>query len=131
MPPNNPPPNAGVVVEADVEVVALSAGFGGSPKNPPGAGAVVVVVVDESPAGLGGPPNNPPVVVVALRDPPKRPPDVAVGVINTKNPKVRTRIYLVLEHPCSPQVFVHRINLRRQRQGQEQRSRFHLLQLLE
>ena len=79
LPNNPPPPNAGVVAEVEVEVAALSAGFGGSPKNPPGAGAVVVVVVDESPADLGGPPNSPPVVVVALSDPPKRPPDVAVG----------------------------------------------------
>ena len=74
--PNSPPPNAGVVVEVDVEVVALSAGLGGSPKNPPAAGMVVVVVADGSPAGLGGPPNNPPVVAPVLSG--KRPPDVAI-----------------------------------------------------
>ena len=85
--PNKPAPNDGAVVEVDVEVVALSAGLGGSPKNPPVAG--VIVVVDESP-GLGaepnnppvvfvldGPPNNPPVVVLVLGGPPNRPPDVA------------------------------------------------------
>jgi len=70
--PNKPPPNAGVVVE----VVVLSTGLGGSPKNPPVAG--VAVVADESPAGLGGPPNNPPVVVLVLGGPPNRPPDIPV-----------------------------------------------------
>jgi hypothetical protein len=72
--PNKLPPNAGVVVEVEAEVV-LSAGFWGSPKIPPVAG--VVVGVDESPAGLGGPPNNPLDVVVVLNGPPNRPPEVA------------------------------------------------------
>ena len=75
--PNKPVPSVGVVVEVEVEVVALSTGLGGSPKNPPGAG--VVVVVDESPAGLGGPLNKLPVVALVFDDPPNRLPDVAAG----------------------------------------------------
>lgn len=80
--PNKPPPNAGVVVvvvveveAAEVEVVALSAGFWGSPNIPPVAG--VVVDVDESPAGLGGAPNNPPDVLLLPSGPPNRLPEVA------------------------------------------------------
>lgn len=71
---NKPAPNAGAAVEVEVEVVALSTGLGGSPKNPPVAGVVVVVVADASP-GLG--PKNPPVVVLVLDGPPNRLPDVA------------------------------------------------------
>ena len=71
--PNKLPPSPGAVVE--VELTALSAGFGGSPKIPPVAG--VVVDVDESPAGLGGPPNKPPTVVFVLGGPLNRLPGVA------------------------------------------------------
>lgn len=86
MTPNKLLPNP-VVVE---EVVVLSVGLGGSPKNPPVAGAppTVVVVVDESPAGLGGPPNNPPAVVFVLGGPPKRPPDVAAEGDQHQAPKI-------------------------------------------
>lgn len=73
--PNKPPPNAGVAVEVEVEVVALSAGFWGSPKIPVVAG--VVADVDESPVGLGWPPNNPSDVLFVLGGPPNRPPEVA------------------------------------------------------
>jgi hypothetical protein len=71
--PNKLPPNPGA--GAEVEVVTLSVGFGGSAKNPPVAGAAVVV--DESPPGFGGPPNKP-LVVVMLGSPPNRPLEVAV-----------------------------------------------------
>ena len=73
--PNKPAPRAGVVVEVDVVVVALSTGLGGRPKNPPAAG--VVVVVDESPAGFGGPLNKLLVVVPVFDDPENRLLDVA------------------------------------------------------
>ena len=64
-------PNAGVAVEVDVEVVVLSAGLEGSPRNPPSVGVAVVVVVDGPLAGLGAPPNIVPVVVLVLGNPPK------------------------------------------------------------
>jgi hypothetical protein len=51
-------------------------------------------------------------------------------VINIKNPEAKTRIYLFLEHPCFPRVLVHRTTLR-QRQGQEQGSKFRFLHFLE
>ena len=90
--PNKPAPSAGVVVEVDVEVVALSTGLGGSPKNPPVAG--VVVVVDESPGGLGGPLKKPPVVVPVFDDPVNRLLDVAGGSVNAdENQKDEIFVY--------------------------------------
>lgn len=71
--PNKLPLNAGVIVGVEVEV-ELSAGLGGSPKNPP---VVAVVGVDESPAGLVGPPNNPPDVAFVFNGAPNRFPEVA------------------------------------------------------
>jgi len=126
--PNKPPPNACVVVvEVDVEAVALSAGLGGSPKNPPVVG--MVGVADESPAGLGGPPKNPPVVLV-LGGPPNRPPDVAAEHDQHRGSKGQYfHIYLVSEHPCSPRVLVRRTILR-QRQGWGQGSWSRFLQFL-
>ena len=118
--PNSPPPNAGVVVEVDVEVVALSAGLGGSPKNPPAAGMIVVVAADGSPAGLGGPQNNLP----------KRLPDVTIKCDKHRESEGQTRIYLASEHPYSLRVLVHRTTLR-QRQGWEEGSQFCFLQFLE
>lgn len=63
------PPNAGVAVEVDAEVAVLSAGLGGSPRNPPSEGVVLVVVGPL--AGLEAPLNNVPVAVLVLGDPPK------------------------------------------------------------
>ena len=103
--PNRPP-------NVDVEVAVLSAGLGGSPKNPPVAGAVVVV--DESPGGLGGPPNNPPPAVLVLGGPPSKLPEVAAGCgQHQRESEVRFRIYLVLEHLCSPRVLVLQKTFRR------------------
>jgi len=114
--PNKPLPSPGVVVEVDAEVVALSAGFGGSPNNP--LPTVAVVVADESPGGFGGPlkkpptagagspaglggrPNNPPVVVLVLCVPPNSDGAAECGQHRRESKGEDFRIYLVLEHPC-------------------------------
>lgn len=78
-------PNAGVAVEVDAEVVMLSAGLGGSPRNPPSEGVVVVVVGPL--AGLEAPLNNVLVVVLVLGNPLKILLDPAVEGDQHQEPK--------------------------------------------
>ena len=92
--------------------------FGGSPKNPPSVGTAIVVVADEPPTGLGG---HQKIHWLSW-------PDVAAGGDKHQDPKAKTRIYLVLELPCSPHVLVHRTTVHCKSQGREQGSQFCFLQ---